>query len=293
MRLIVSADDFGVSEQVNAAVARAAREGVLTSASLMVTGEAASQAVALAKDAPRLAVGLHLTLSDGSSVLPYRAISQVVNAESRFADSPVRAAIRYYFDRRAWPQLVREIWAQFEAFAQTGLRLSHVDGHQHLHAHPAVFPTVVEMARRYGAVGIRTPRDPLWMNLRVDRSGLGAKAIVALGHAYLAGVCRRLLPGSGLATCDAVVGSLMSGRMTPRYVFAMLDRLNCRGVEMFFHPSETDSGQRCGPGTGDLRTLLDPALKAYIDKRGCEMTTYAGIGNREQGTGNRSEGGCA
>lgn len=277
MRLIVSADDFGASEQINAAVVRACRDGVLTSAGLMVTGAAARHAVELAKDNPMLAVGLHLTLSDGVSALPNEAVRDLVDAESRFADSPARAALRYYFNRRAKRQLRAEIAAQFEAFAATGLKLSHVDGHQHLHAHPAVLPTVIGLACRYGAAGIRVPRDPLWANWQADRSGLGAKAIVAVGHAYLAGVCRRLLPGSGLATCDATIGSLMSGRMSAAYAMLMLERLRCRSVEVFFHPSSADGSVPFGPNAGDLRALLDPKLRAFIAERGYELTTYPGM----------------
>ena len=101
VRLIVSADDFGASEQVNVAVMRSCREGVLTSAGLMVTGAAMRHAVALAKDEPTLAVGLHLTLSNGSSALPEEIIGELVDARSHFAENPARAALRYYFNPKA------------------------------------------------------------------------------------------------------------------------------------------------------------------------------------------------
>lgn len=273
-QLIVSADDFGASHQVNAAVARACREGVLTCAGLMVTGKAAHEAVELARDEPGLAVGLHLTLSNGLSALAPEMVPDLVDAGSRFADSPIRAAMRYYFSSRARRQLSLEINAQFERFAATGLQLSHVDGHQHLHAHPAVLGTVIGLARRYGARGIRVPRDPLWANLQTDRSRPAAKALVAVGHAYLARVCRKALPGSGLVTCEAVVGSLMSGAMNADYTIRMLSGLNCRSVEVFFHPCEVKA---FGPNRGDLETLLDPRLAEFIEQQGYELTNYAGL----------------
>lgn len=282
VRLIVSADDFGASEEVNAAIATAHRMGVLTCAGLMVAGRAARGAVEIAKNEPRLAVGLHLTLSNGSGVLAPERIPNLVDSESWFADSPTRAAMRYYFSARARRQLRMEIEAQFEAFAATGLRLSHVDGHQHLHAHPAVLPIVVELARKHGASGIRVPRDPVLPNLRADRSGLGSKAVTALGHAYLARCCWRALAGSGLATCDAVVGSMMSGRMTAGYVTRMIEQLDSSRVEVFFHPSVADSGQRFGPNRGDLRALLDPALHRLVEQPGYILTNYAGLANEEE-----------
>lgn len=280
-QLIISADDFGASDDVNAAVMRGCREGLLTSAGLMVTGTALRKAVEMAREDPRPAVGLHLTLSNGTSVLSRQAIDRLVDSRSRFRENPACAALRYYFDRKTHRQLRQEINAQFEAFAATGLKLSHVDGHQHLHAHPAVLPIVIELACKYGADGIRIPRDPVLANLRADRSGWPAKAVVALGHAYLARVCRRLLPMSGLATCDVTIGSLMSGRMNADYAVRMLERLDCRSVEIFFHPSITDAGVPFGPNPGDLRTILNPTLGSRIAELGFELSTYSGLKRKE------------
>ncbi len=200
-RLIINADDFGNSGEINRAVLKAHVDGVLTSASLMVAGRAASDAAAIARDIPSLAVGLHLTLSDGASVLGREIIPDLIDARGEFDSNPARAALKYYFSRSARRQLIHEIEAQFAAFADTGLPLSHVDGHQHLHAHPAVLPVVIEMALRYGARGIRIPHDPLMPNLRLDRSHIGYKLAAAAGHAYFAGICRRLLANTSLAWC--------------------------------------------------------------------------------------------
>ena len=101
VRLIVSADDFGASREINAAVARGFREGILTCAGLMVTGDALDDAVSLAGSEPGLAVGLHLALSSTRSVLGFDSIPSIVDDEARFAQSPVRAALRYYVSARA------------------------------------------------------------------------------------------------------------------------------------------------------------------------------------------------
>lgn len=277
VQLIVNADDFGSSAQINAAVVEARRQGVLTSASLMVTGESAAEAVAIARQDPGLAVGLHLTLSNGTSLLPSAQIPLLVDEDRRFADSPARAGLHYYFTGRARSQLRREIEAQFRAFARTGLRLSHVDGHQHLHLHPTVFPLVLEFASRYGACGLRIPSEPFWCSAQIDRSGLGRRAVVALGHAYLRSGCRRRLARAGLANCDRAIGSFMSGRMSAGYVMSVLSGLNCGSVEVFLHPSVTDSGDACGPNRGDLEALLDPRLRRFVEEKGYELTSYAGL----------------
>lgn len=243
----------------------------------MLTGKNVAEAVGIARQDPGLAVGLHLTLSNGSSLLPAAEIPMLVDSDGHFPDSPAGAGLRYYFNGRAKTQLRREIEAQFLAFGRTGLRLSHVDGHQHLHLHPAVLPIVLKLAIRYGACGLRVPSEPLWPSARVDRSDLGRKAIVTSGHAYLRAGCRRQLVRTGLASCEKAIGSLMSGRMSAGYAIAMLSRLRCQSIEVFFHPSMTDSGDACGPNRGDLDALLDPRLRRFVEESGCELTSYAGL----------------
>src|SRR5215813_15169858 len=96
-KVIINADDFGISEEVNEAVVRSFREGVLTSTSLMVTGDAFEQAVKLAKENPGLAVGIHLVTVLGKSVLSPSQIPTVVDKEGNFSDNPVTAGLKYYF----------------------------------------------------------------------------------------------------------------------------------------------------------------------------------------------------
>ena len=128
-RLVVNADDFGRSAAINQAVMRAHREGILTTASLMVNEPAQEEAVALARDNPRLGVGLHLTLLCGHSALPPEKIPGLVNADSEFTDNPAGAGFRYYFQRHLREPLREEIHAQFQRFRATRLPLDHVNGH--------------------------------------------------------------------------------------------------------------------------------------------------------------------
>lgn len=272
-QLIVNADDFGLSPEVNAAVLEARRDGILTSASLMVTGEAFGEAVEMARDDPALAVGLHLTLTRERSALPRESVPNLVDDNRRFRANPITAALTYYFNGKARRQLRLEIEAQFERFAEMGLALSHVDGHQHLHAHPAVLPIVTELAHRYGAAGVRVPKEPFWANLRADRSRPGFKLVTAMGHAYLARVCRQL-KNTGLAVCDLAIGGMMSGGVSEDYVIGMLSQVNARAIEIYFHPCTIDTGDPCGPNPTDLRTLTSPRLREFIADHDWTLSTY-------------------
>ena len=138
-RLIVNADDFGLSASVNAAVLRAHRNGILTTASVMVNEPGFEEAVQLAKENPQLGVGLHLTFLMGHASLPPEKIPGLVNGRGEFSNSPTGVGLRYFFQRRLREQLRAEIHAQFEKFHATGLKLDHVNGHLHLHLHPTIF----------------------------------------------------------------------------------------------------------------------------------------------------------
>src|SRR5579871_1440327 len=127
-RLIVNADDFGRSDSINEAVIRAHREGILTTASLMVNEPAAAAAVGLAKKNPSLGVGLHLALSHGVSALSHDKIPGMVNERGEYSNAPAATGFRYFAKSSLREQLRQEIRAQFERFRATGLPLDHVNG---------------------------------------------------------------------------------------------------------------------------------------------------------------------
>ena len=150
VRLIVNADDFGISDSANRAIERAHREGILTSASLMVAGDAAAAAVQIARNNPRLGVGLHSVLVCGRSVLPPKEIPGLVDEQGRFTNQPVVAGMRYFFGLGLQAQVRREVLAQFERFQATGLALDHVNGHLNFHLHPGVFRVLLDEAEALG-----------------------------------------------------------------------------------------------------------------------------------------------
>jgi len=158
-RLIVCADDFGRDVAVNEAVEIAHRDGILSTASLMVAAPAAADAVARARRLPGLKVGLHLVLVDGTAVLRPGDIAALVGPDGRFDDNQARAGFRYFFMPGIRRQLAAEIRAQFEAFSATGLALDHVNAHKHMHLHPTVARLIVEIGRDYDMRAVRLPAD--------------------------------------------------------------------------------------------------------------------------------------
>ena len=124
----------------------------------MVNEPSTAEAVELARANPGLAVGLHLALSDGLSVLGHGRIPHLVNNAGRFRSSPAVAGMACIFSYAARKELGAEVEAQFSRFAATGLPFSHIDGHQHLHMHPVIWEVAIKQCEAHGVRRVRPLR---------------------------------------------------------------------------------------------------------------------------------------
>ncbi len=276
LALIFTADDFGRDEAINRAVLSAHRDGVLTSASLMVAGAACEHAVDLARRTPTLAVGLHVVTVDGPSVLGHAALPHITDAAGRFPADPYGLGIRYQFSAVARAELAREMEAQFERFAATGLPLAHADGHYHMHMHPAVFPIFLRLAETFGAPGFRLPNDDLRLTLGYDASRRPLKTLWHLYYAALRRWGKARAAASPLAHADRVYGLYQTGHLSEPYLLYLLGRIppHVRVAEIYGHPSERDLGEPGGPNPGDLAALLSPRVRERVQQMGARLISY-------------------
>ncbi len=283
VRVVVNADDFGRSPEVVAAVAQAYDDGVLTSASLMVTGDAVSAAVQAARERPGLGVGLHLTMARVRALSLPQETPHLTDERGFLPRSVFRAGLLYLFSAAARRELARELRTQFEAFAATGLPLSHVDSHHHLHLHPTVFPLVLSLAHEFGAGAIRlNVGDELLFSLRHDRSRPWLKLGWKLVFSLLALLCARRLRRHPLPTAARVYGLMQSGSFTAGYLAALLEHLARRRrpaevtevVEIYCHPSLRRESGPLGPNPGDLTALLDPRVRSAAEHGGLLLTNF-------------------
>jgi hopanoid biosynthesis associated protein HpnK len=279
LKLIFNGDDLGRALSVNAAIVWAHREGVLTSASLMVTGSAAADAATRVRECPGLAVGLHLALAGARGALPACQVPHLLDASGQLPADPVAAGLACFFSPVVRSELRREIIAQFERFLDTGLAPSHVDGHYLIHLHPTVLSIVVPLAEAYGFHGIRVPRDDLRLALRLDRGRMAVKATWAAIYALLCRLGGQRLRRSTLAFTDRVYGLLQTGRMHEAFVARLLARIppSVRSAELYFHPSTEPGDEPYGPNPGDLAALLSPRIREAVRTRGATLTDYTAL----------------
>ena len=261
--LIITADDFGAAVEVNEAVERAHRNGILSAASLMVAGAAVRDAVARAKTMPKLRVGLHLVLVEGRPVLPARAVPDLVDEAGHFRTDMARAGAAMFFFPKVRAQLAAEIEAQFAAFAVTGLALDHVNAHKHFHLHPTIAGLMVKIGKRFGVKGARVPLEPQAVLGRIETHK--ASAIVAL-TAPFARSLRRRFRQAGIVSPDQVFGLAWSGAMTQTRLRGLVEHLPEGLSEIYLHPA-TGPYPGSAPGyqyEGELAALTDPALPGHL-----------------------------
>lgn len=259
-QLIITADDFGLCTEVNQAVARAHREGVLTCASLMVGGEAFAEAAEIARANPKLGVGLHLVLVEGRGVLPWQEIPDLVDRQGCFRNDLLAAGVAYFFTRGIRDQIRRECEAQIRKFESIGVTCDHLNAHNHFHLHPVVAGIVTDVARKYEIPAVRIPYGPFF--------------------GPLAWLLKKRLRMNGLLYNDAIFGLQESGRFDEAALLQALDRLPEEGItEIYTHPAvatgpilrETMPGYR---HSEELAALLSPQVRIKIESLQIGTTSY-------------------
>ncbi|TBR23618.1 ChbG/HpnK family deacetylase [bacterium] len=272
-RLIVTADDFGLSPEVNAAVAQGRARGVLTAASLMVAAPAAGEAVALAKADPGLKVGLHLVLCHGVPVSAPAKIPALVDGRGRLREDLASLGARIFFCRDARAQAEAEARAQFEAFAATGLPFDHVNGHNHFHIHPTVAGIVARLAREFRVPAVRVPAQP-WAGLPPAQAGMAA--VMAPWTA----LARRRFEAAGLKTNDVLFGLFETGAMDEAAWLRVAERLPEGVSEVYCHPATATNGVLAAEmpdyrHADELAALLSPKVREALERAGARLSAFA------------------
>ncbi len=244
--LIVNADDFGLTAGVNRGIITAHERGIVTSTTMMVNMPGFADAVALAARTPGLAVGLHLNLTYGRPLLPAAEVRSLIDRDGCFVRDP-----RFVMERGSAEEIRAEFNAQAERFIATGLRLSHLDSHHHLHAADRFLDPMVELARRMG-VTIRC---------------LNGQAMSARGMAPKAGFVRFFGDRDGVGRLLAIFAGLPEG-----------------ATEIPCHPGYADA-ELCVISTLntirelELAALTDPRILAAVRAEGIRLTNYPRLDN--------------
>jgi hopanoid biosynthesis associated protein HpnK len=276
-QLIVNADDLGLTPGVNRGILRAFQDGIVTSASLLVTGSAFEQAVALARQNAELDVGLHLTLVEERAVLERELLPSLVDETGRFPRTSGEFFRRAFVGRISWDEVEREIAAQIARFQKTGLRLSHIDSHQHLHMFPPIFQIVRRLTSRMDHVWIRNSAGP-W---RKSPGVLMGRWAQQLGLNLTCLSARSLRGPPPPRTPDGMYGFDVSGCLTLSALELTLCKIPDGLYELICHPGEDDVDTRTRYShwgyrwAEELKALTAPQTQVVLKEQGIALTSFA------------------
>lgn len=266
--LVVNADDLGLTRGVNRAIMRAHREGVVTSTSLLAVGREFDHAVTLLCDHPALDVGAHLAIvGEDPPLLTAAEVPTLVTRRGRFPRSYRSVVARSAAGRIDPGDVRRELAAQLERIQATGLSVSHLDTHQHLHLWPSIGSVVAELAT---ASGVR------WVRLPTSR----ARGVVGMAVRRLSAGLGRRLEAAALHT-TAYAGLDEAGRMEPAYFGAALAALaGANTAEINVHPGEAADPDLARftwnyRWESELDMLTDAATRRSLAAHGMRLTSFA------------------
>ncbi|CAO4139758.1 hopanoid biosynthesis-associated protein HpnK [Methylorubrum aminovorans] len=274
-RLVVTADDFGLSHEVNEAVEQAHREGILTAASLMVSAPGAADAIARAQRTPSLRVGLHLVLVEAWPTLPPTELPDLTDGQGLMRRDMERLGLDLALKAPARRQLAAEIRAQFEAFRATGLPLDHVNAHKHFHIHPLIAGLVLRIGRDYGMRALRVPREPRDLLRRAEPTFQPKPALDTAPWAALLAVRARQ---AGMLIPTRTLGLAWSGAMTPERVAALLRHLPDGLTELYTHPATAGGFPGEAPGylyAAERDALIAPQARDAAGRSGAERGGFS------------------
>jgi predicted glycoside hydrolase/deacetylase ChbG (UPF0249 family) len=271
-RLIINADDYGLSRGVNVGIIEAAGAGVVTSASMIVNLPGFDDAVGRARSCRSLSIGLHLNLTTG---MPLTAAPSLTRRKTgQFYPLPLLIA-RASVGRVDSSEVAQECTAQIDRMIEAGIAPTHLDSHRHIHAHPSLWPAVLKAASSRGVSNVRAPYEPLWTNARDWRATLKKAGLL---------MCARMSrrKAGGGATNHFFGLSLQGGRSFAARLFALIPELPIGTSELMTHPGYADAALSHHDGytwqrERELRVLCSAELRDLIVRCGIELASF---GNR-------------
>ena len=240
-RLIVNADDFGLTAGVNRAIVELNRHGTLTSATLMASASSTAEAIDLARSTPDLGAGCHVVLVDGTAVTPVELLPSLTAAKS-FSHTLSAFLSRTLLAQRLSIQsdIETEAFAQISLLQSRGMHLTHIDTHKHTHMFPRVLRPVLRAARAAGIRVVRNPFEPEWSIRATPRAPWLRRLQVRLLR-MLEPTFRRIVAEEGFATTDGAIGVLATGTLDTEAITSLLDAMPDGTWELVTHPGYDDA----------------------------------------------------
>jgi len=285
-RLIVNADDFGLTQGVNRAIVEAHSQGIVTSSTLMANGRAFDDAVQRVMSATRLSVGCHVVLVDGSPVFEKTnpTLSDAKFKDGRFYESLNGFALRLIRGRINDDDIEAEATAQIRKLQAAGIVVSHLDTHKHTHILPRVLRPLLRAARACGVSAIRNPFGPVHISVVAKRPRLWKRFSQVTVLNRLGTSFGKSVADAGILTPDGTVGIVATGAMDLRLFESIVSSLPEGTWELVCHPGYHDA-ELAGIRTRlrdsrvqELQLLTSAEALEILARSGVQLTSYRELG---------------
>jgi len=280
-RLIINADDFGLTSGVNQGILESHEKGVVTSATLMACGRRFDEAVTLAKGAPSLSVGCHVVLVDGSPMLDATKIPSLI-------PSPTAASFRHSLLSFAYlgatarldrGEIAAEITAQIQRLRDAGIEVTHLDSHKHTHMFPAVLRGMLAAAKNCGVRAIRNPFEPfVFATVRHLKRHFQLRMMRRFRRSF-----RSALEEAGVRSPDGCIGIAATGGLNLRTFQGLIESLPEGTWEFVSHPGYNDA-ELSGVNTRlrdsrerELQLLTLEAVKELFKREQIQLISYRAL----------------
>ncbi|MFZ3201286.1 MAG: ChbG/HpnK family deacetylase [Candidatus Acidiferrales bacterium] len=288
-RLIVNADDFGITRGVNRGILQSHREGIVTSATIMAGGDAFEDAVETARANPSLGVGVHIVLTGGRSVAPPEKIGSLTGREGRLPRSISRLLYKWHAGLIRRQDIENEMRAQIAKVVDAGIKPTHLDTHKHAHCHPSIMKALATVAKEFGITRVRMPfEDSRAFSSRAARSSKDARRPISRRLFILASRAARpafrgIIRKNHLHAPAHFFGFAATGRLDSDAILHILRNLPEGTSELVCHPGICDADLRLQPTRllehrqAELAALTDTLTRKAIVAEDVRLINYSDL----------------
>lgn len=263
-KIIINADDFGMSYEVNEGIKQGIKAGVITSVSVMVNMPYYKEAVAFLKKHPEVSVGLHFNISEGHPILSPHDIESLLREDDYFYNW-ITLTLKLLFRDISLKEVEKELTAQFNELKQSGLPINHIDGHHHLHLYPTIFQIVAKFAKKENLHAVRSCQRSFPLLTHVFKNGFSLRKAIISNLFYF----DSFLLGSNRNICriNYIYDINWNNEITERSFLELISSLPKGNTEIICHPgilSKTGNRKFLEPRLKCLKLLISPHLKKTI-----------------------------
>lgn len=277
LALIINGDDFGCSEKVNEGILKSFRYGILRSASLMANGKSFDNAVKIIKLNPELDIGVHLTLVEEKPILDQNKVPSLVVENGDFHKHAIDFYKKYFSEKISFEEVRNELTAQFEKILDHGIKISHIDSHQHLHMLPKILDITIELANNYNIKFIRFPKEKFSGYMFRDLKSIDRIPQMAVINHF----CSKAKEKISNKT-DYFTGFYFGGKLSKQNFLTLINNLPANGFcELMCHPGLTDDSTNYSHWkyrqVEEMLALVDREVAEVLLKRNIEITSFKNL----------------